>query len=118
MKNLITLGLIITLSAVSQGQAPVCTSHFNNRSNYDWTLFNFDGRKTWLKVPPNSIVDVPWGSTTSVTLSANIPNRVYLKELQVTTSGACVLLSSTKPLVLVTVNTPAQADIVTCVGNC
>jgi len=110
--------LIFTLAMSANAQsAPACVGHFYNKSNFQWSLFNFDGKKTFLKIEPNTSVDISW-SVGQVTLNANIPNRPFFKQITLQAAGSCPAFSEPGNFGPVMLANPTDLDITTCTGNC
>ena len=99
--------------------AQTCTSHFTNQSNYQWSISGYDGTPTKLVVAPGQTVVIPYGTTTSITVSGNIPNRPYTKQFQLQAGAAgCYTVLYTGNPGYVKINKPNPGDIATCVGGC
>lgn len=76
----------VSMSGAAQSQStPVCITHFYNQSNVQWRIYDFDGRKSTLFIAPNSTVAINWGTTSAVTISGNVRNEPYLRQLPVRT---------------------------------
>jgi hypothetical protein len=106
-----------TVSAQSQSN-PVCVTHFYNQSNYKWSIYNFDGRKDTLFIPPNTTVTISWGTTSAVTISGSIPNGPYRQQFQVQQANSCVVIQSQGATGSLLLNKPGSGDITTCAGGC
>jgi len=114
------LGILVSLPATSAWpqSPPACVTHFYNQSNFQWSIYNFDGNERSLFIAPNSTVAINWGTTSAVTVSANLPNHPYLQRLQVQQSGSCVVIKQQGPPGPLSVNKPGNGDITTCTGGC
>lgn len=95
-----------------------CVGHFNNRSNYQWSISGYDGDKANLIIAPNTAAEIPWGSATSVVISGTITGRPYTRQFQVHAADGCVVIEHQGNTGNVTLNKPSNGDVVTCVGNC
>jgi hypothetical protein len=109
--------IFVTASARPQS-TPVCVTHFNNQSNYRWSIYNFDGKKTALFIPPHAIMTIGWGMTSTVTISGDLPSGAFKQQFPIQQLNSCVIFQvqgSTGP---VTLNKPGNGDITTCAGGC
>ena len=117
-RNQITASLIF-LSAIAAASAPAaCVRHFYNRSNFQWSISGFNGAKSSLIVAPNSTVEIPWDSSSVVTISGEIPGRPYVRQFQVQSVEDCVVIQHQGNTGNVTLNKPTNGDITTCAGGC
>src|SRR5665213_2559336 len=71
---------VTTARPAQRPAAPLCVTHFNNQSNFQWSIYNFDGRKSALFIPPHATVAINWGTTSEVTISGEIPNGAYKQQ--------------------------------------
>lgn len=95
-----------------------CIGHFNNRSNYQWSISGYDGDKANLIIAPNTTAEIPWGSATAVVISGTITGRPYTRQFQVQAANGCVVILHHGNTGNVILNKPTDGDVVTCVGNC
>jgi hypothetical protein len=118
-KNLAYAFLAVLLAPLAQSQStPTCTTHFYNKSNFKWSISNFNGQNASLMIQPNSTLTIVWGNTNTVTISGDIPNRPYVKTFQVQVVNDCVVLQSQGPTGGLQINQPGNGDITTCTGGC
>ena len=112
-------GILIFLTGAAESQTPaVCVSHFKNQSNFQWSIYNFDGQKSSVFIPPHADLAIRWGVTSTVTIRGNMPERPYVQQFSVQQSNSCVVIQSQGSTGRVTLNTPGNGDITTCVGGC
>jgi hypothetical protein len=109
--------IVIASSALAQSSAS-CVTHFYNKSNFPWSISNFDSTKTSLVIQPNTTASINWGTTTEVTISGNIPNRPYVRQFQVQAAGSCVTIQHQGNTGSVMLNKPGAGDVTTCAGGC
>jgi hypothetical protein len=115
----VSLGLLIFVTAAAQSQStPVCVTHFYNQSNFKWSIYNFDGKKSSLFIAPNTTAAISWGATTVVTISGNIPGKPYVQQFQVQPANSCVVIQPQITTGPAAVNKPGNGDIKTCAGGC
>jgi hypothetical protein len=118
-RNLVALVCVVSMASTALPQtAPSCTTHFYNKSNFQWSIYNFDGQKTSLLIQPNTTVEIQWGNTSAITIGGNIPNRPVAKQFQVQSVDGCVVLQSQGPASNLLINKPNKGDITTCTGGC
>jgi hypothetical protein len=120
MKKAFALLLLVPLlTQVAHSQSTLtCTTHFYNKSNFKWSISNFNGLNTSLMIQPNSTLAIVWGNTATVTISGDIPHRPYVKTFQVQVMNGCVVLQSQGPTAGTFLNQPSNGDITTCSGGC
>lgn len=109
--------LLGTVGAFSQS-APICVTHFNNQSDYRWSITNADGRKSTVFVPPHSTAAIGWGTTTAVTIVGEIPSARYIKQFSVQQGNSSVVIQPKGPDQQLQLNQPGSGDITTCSGSC
>lgn len=115
----VLFGILIFITVPARPQSPpVCVTHFYNQSNFQWSIYNFDGRKSTLFIPPHATLAVNWGTTSAITVTANIPNHPYAQRFQVQQANSCVVIQSQGPAGSVLLNNPNNGDITTCAGGC
>lgn len=118
-RNLVAFVFLASMASAARSQtAPSCTTHFYNKSNFQWSIYNFDGQKTSLLIQPNTTVEIHWGNTSAVTIGGNIPSRPVVKQFQIQIVDGCVVLQSQGPASNLLLNKPSKGDITTCVGGC
>lgn len=113
------LGVLTLMTSAAMPQsAPVCMTHFYNQSNFQWSIANFDGRKSTLFIPPHTTLAISWGNTKDVLVFGNLPSHPYAQRFEVEPAGSCVVLRSRSSGELVSPNKPGNGDITTCAGSC
>jgi len=112
------LPLACTTGVARSQSAPLCISHFNNQSNYRWTIYNFDGKKGVLFVPPHAVVAIRWGVTTNVTISGETPQQSFKQQFSIQQMDSCVAFQLEGSAGPITLNKPANGDVTTCAGGC
>lgn len=105
-------------SLVASAQSPVCTTHFNNQSNFTWTIANFDGNRRAVNIPPHSVVPINWGNTSVITVRGGNPSQPYGNQFVIKVANGCVQIVSPGTIPSLTVNSPNPGDITTCAGGC
>ena len=110
--------LAFCISAAPAQSAPACVTHFYNKSNYQWSIANFDGKNTSLLIAPNSTIEIHWSATNSVTIGGNVPNRPYIRKFEVQAVDSCVTIQHQGATGNVSLNKPGNGDITTCAGGC
>ena len=102
----------------ASAQTPVCTTHFDNQSNFTWMIQNFDGNRRSLSIPPHSRVPINWGDTTVITIRGGSPSQPYANQFVVKAANGCVQIVSPGPASALSVNSPNPGDVTTCAGGC
>lgn len=115
MRLAITSTLLAGWLSTARG---ACIGHFNNRSNYKWSISGYDGAKANLIIAPNTTADIPWGPATSVVIGGDIPGRPYTRQFEIHAAGGCVIIQRKGNAGNVILNKPSKGDVVTCVGGC
>lgn len=95
-----------------------CVTHFYNNSDYEWSISGYDTGASPLVVSPHTTIDIPWGTSTEVTIGGNIPNRAYIKSFQVEAQQNCVTILHQGNTGNITLNKPGNGDVTTCAGGC
>jgi hypothetical protein len=112
----ITFAFLLVLSTDAANAA--CTTHLYNNSDYQWSVSGFNADKTTIIVSPHTIADIPWGVSTEVIISGNIPARTYIRSFQVQAQQDCITILHQGNTGNVTLNKPNPGDIATCAGGC
>lgn len=110
------LGLMTTVAHPQSG--PICVTHFYNVSNFQWSIYNADGKRSAIFIPPQSTVMIAWGPTNVVTLHGDLGSKSFTQQYTVTQANSCVMIQAPAPSAQVTVNKPGNGDITTCAGGC
>ena len=116
--SMLSLPFLVATSLLG-AQTPTCVSHFNNLSDFQWSITGFDGSPTKLMIQPGQTIVIPYTQATNLTVSGSIPNRPYTKQfqLQADATGCYTILYKGNPG-YVRINKPNPGDVVTCSGGC
>jgi hypothetical protein len=110
--------VFLAASSAHPQSTPVCTTHFYNQSNFQWNIYNFDGKKDTLFIPPNTTMAINWGTTSVITISGNMPNNLFKQQFSVQQANSCVVIQASGSNWPVSLNKPGNGDITTCAGGC
>ena len=110
--------LLIAASVEAAFAQTACVSHFNNASNYEWSISGAKGDNTSLVVAANSSIVIPWSNATSVVISGKIPNRPYSRQFDVQVQNGCYVVVRKGNSGNVILNKPDPGSVTTCSGTC
>jgi hypothetical protein len=97
---------------------PVRVTHFNNHSNFRWTIYNFDGKMSAFFIPPHATMAIGWGTTRAATISGDLPKGAFRQQFSVQQLDSRVVFQVEGSSGLVTLNKPSNGDVTTCAGGC